>query len=77
MSENPHATLDVIGEESPTPVIRTKDALDTLSAGQILKVLTSKQSAIDNIQTLSANNPFTILSEEKVDDHFVVLIQKN
>lgn len=71
-----HAVLDVLGEESPIPVIRTKEKLDEMKAGEILKVITSKQSAVDNIQTLVANNPFTILSQTKEQDNFVLLIQK-
>lgn len=77
MSESFHQELDVLGEESPTPVIRTKEVLDSLDSGEVLKVLTSKQSAVDNIQTLTANNPFTIIKQEKVDDQLIVYIQKD
>lgn len=77
MSEGFQKELDVLGEESPVPVIKTKDALDTLASGEILKVLTSKQSAVDNIQTLTANNPYTIIKQEKVDEQLVVYIKKD
>lgn len=77
MSESFQKELDVLGEESPTPVIRTKEVLDTMASGEVLKVLTSKQSAVDNIQTLTNSNPFTIIKQEKIDDQLVVYIQKD
>ena len=76
MSENHHAILEVLGEESPIPVIRTKESLDELKAGEILKVITDKQSAVDNIQTLVSNNPFSLLKQDKEDGNFVLHIQK-
>jgi len=76
MSDMHHAVLDVIGEESPIPVIRTKEKLDELKSGEILKVLTTKQSAVDNIQTLVSNNPYTILKQDKQQNQFVLFIQK-
>jgi tRNA 2-thiouridine synthesizing protein A len=71
-----HAVLDVLGEESPIPVIRTKEKLDELNAGEILKVLTTKQSAVDNIQTLVFNNPYTLLKQDKQQNQFILFIQK-
>lgn len=76
MTQPYNALLDVLGEESPIPVIRTKEMLDTLSSGEILKVMTSKPSAIDNIKTLASNNPYVLLATEKSQDHFIVYIQK-
>lgn len=76
MSVNHHAVLEVLGEESPIPVIRTKESLDNLKAGEVLKVITDKQSAVDNIQTLVSNNPFTLVDQAKEDGNFVLLIQK-
>ncbi len=76
MSENFHKVLDVLGEESPTPVIKTKEILDTLNPGEVLKVLTSKQSAVDNIQTLISNHPYEIIKQEKIDEQLILLIKK-
>ncbi len=76
MVDKHHAILDASGEESPIPVIRTKESLDQLAAGEILKVVTDKQSAIDNIQTLVSNNPFKILKQDKEETNFVVYIEK-
>lgn len=68
--------LDVRHEDSPVPTIRTKETLDTLPLGTVLKVITSKESTVNNIRTLIANNPFTLLKELKNEEGFVFLIQK-
>lgn len=68
--------LDVRHEDSPIPTIRTKETLDTLPLGTILKAITSKESTVSNIRTLIANNPFTLLNELKNEEGFVFFIQK-
>ncbi|MDP3211965.1 MAG: SirA family protein [Methylotenera sp.] len=76
MTINFNSVLDVRHEDSPIPTIRTKEALDALPSGEILKVITSKESTINNIRTLVANNQFTLLQELKNEEGFVFLIQK-
>lgn len=68
--------LDVTSDESPVPTIRTKETLDTLTSGQVLKVVTSKESTIKNIRTLVANNPFELLDNMKKRRRICVFYQK-
>ncbi|MDD2934679.1 MAG: sulfurtransferase TusA family protein [Methylotenera sp.] len=68
--------LDVTSDESPVPTIRTKETLDTLASGEVLKVVTSKESTVRNIRTLVANNPFELLDNMKNEEGFVFLIKK-
>jgi len=76
MTINFDTVLDVRHEDSPIPTIRTKETLDTLAPGNILKVITSKESSVRNIRTLVANNPFTLLHELKSAEDFIFFIQK-
>jgi len=76
MTINFDTVLDVRHEDSPIPTIRTKETLDTLAPGNILKVITSKESSVRNIRTLVANNPFTLLQELKNAENFIFFIQK-
>jgi TusA-related sulfurtransferase len=76
MTINFNSVLDVRHEDSPIPTIRTKEALDALPRGDILNVITSKETTISNIRTLVANNQFTLLQELKNEEGFVFLIQK-
>jgi len=76
MTINFDTVLDVRHEDSPIPTIRTKEILDALPNGQVLKVITNKESSVRNIRTLVANNPFTLLHELKNAEDFLFFIQK-
>lgn len=76
MTINHDAVLDVRHEDSPIPTIKTKEVLDSLSAGDVLKVITSKESTVKNIRTLVANNSYTLLKESKNEEGFIFLIEK-
>ncbi len=76
MTMNFDTVLDVRHEDSPIPTIRTKEALDALQLGNVLKVITSKESSVRNIRTLVANNPFTLLQELKTAEDYIFFIQK-
>ncbi len=68
--------LDATQEDCPIPTIQTKNTLDTMLAGQILKVITSKVGTIKNIRTFVASNPYELLSESTTEEGFVFLIKK-
>lgn len=68
--------LDVSHEDSPVPTIRTKETLDTMVSGGILRVITSKESTVSNLRMLVANNPYELLTIVKSTDRFVFLIKK-
>ncbi|ACT48799.1 sulfurtransferase TusA family protein [Methylotenera mobilis] len=76
MTINFDSVLDVRHEDSPIPTIRTKEALDTLAPGSVLKVITSQESTVKNIRTLVTNNPFTLVQEQKTAEEFIFFIQK-
>ena len=68
--------LDATQEGCPLPTILTKNTLDTMLVGQILKLITSKEGTISNIRTFTANNPCELLSESTTEEGFVFLIKK-
>ena len=70
------AILDATLDESPVPTIRTKEALDKLNTGDILKVITSKESTVQNIRTLVKYNSFELLNHVKNEEGFVFYIKK-
>lgn len=76
MSQHYDVLLDVRHEDSPIPTIRAKEVLDGLASGDILKVITSKESTVKNIRTLIANNPFDLVEHNKDHEGFVFLIKK-
>jgi len=68
--------VDATENDCPMPTIQSKNTLDNMSSGQILKLITSKEGSIRNIRTLVANNPYELLSESKSQDGYIFLIRK-
>ena len=76
MTEIYDILLDATEHDCPMPTIHAKETLDTMSAGQVLKLLASREGTIKNIRTLVANNDYELLMESKMDEVFVFLIRK-
>lgn len=76
MSPHYDIVLDVRHEDSPIPTIRAKEVLDSMKQGQIIKVITSKESTVKNIRTLVTNNPFHLVDHGKTQEGFVFYIEK-
>lgn len=68
--------LDVRHEDSPIPTIRTKETLDTMASGSILKVVTGIESTVKNIRTLVANNPYELVSYSSASNLYTFIIKK-
>jgi len=68
--------LDVRHEDSPIPTIRTKETLDTMASGNILKVVTGIESTVKNIRTLVANNPYELVSYSSASNLYTFIIKK-
>ena len=76
MQNEYHVVLDASAYDCPLPTIQTKDALDNMTSGQILKLITSKEGTVRNIRTFVANNPCELLSEASTTEGFVFMIKK-
>ncbi len=74
---NYQAQLNLGDVDSPIPMIRTKETLDLLSANDVLKVTVVRDSAVQNIKTLIANNTFELVQEGKEDGQYVLWIKKH
>lgn len=68
--------VDATEEDCPMPTVHAKNALDTMTAGQILKLLSSKEGSVRNIRTLVAYNPYELMGESKVNETFIFFIKK-
>lgn len=58
-------TIDNCGLACPQPVINTKKALDSLSAGQSLISMVDNAAAKENVTRFAVNNGYTVSVEEK------------
>lgn len=57
--------LDATPDDCPAPVIKTKEALDKMNSGEVLKIITSKEGAIRNIRTFVKSNHYELLRQIK------------
>lgn len=76
MHNNIDIELDLTGLDSPLPMLKTKELLDSLSSGQVVLVKTTAAGSEQNIRNLINNHPVTLLSLYKQDGIFNFLIEK-
>lgn len=75
-SQTPTETLDVLGRVCPYPLVLTKKAMEKLSSGGILKILTdAPASAEDSIPRFAEKQGYPI-EVVKLADKWEIYIQK-
>jgi len=68
--------LDCLGLYCPEPVFRTRQELDKLAVGQVLKVIADDPAAEEDIKRLVKRLGHQILQLRKERDHFQFFIKK-
>lgn len=62
-------TLDVKGASCPMPVVKTKQAVDDLSAGDILEVVATDSGSMSDIEGwASGTDGVTLVDQEERDE---------
>ena len=72
----PDVKKDFRGVMCPMNFVKTKIALTPMQSGQILEILLDDGAPIENVPGSVKNEGHTILSTEKVENHWKVLIRK-
>ena len=72
---HPHAELDLRGVICPYNFVKTKLKLETMEQGQILSVMLDAGDPIRNVPQSVSNEGHTVLSQEPVDEAFLVFIR--
>lgn len=68
--------LDATQDDCPIPTIKTKELLDEMASGAVLKVVTSKEGTIRNIRTFVNNNHYELVREIRAEEGFQFYIRK-
>jgi tRNA 2-thiouridine synthesizing protein A len=76
LPEVPVSELDLRGVICPYNFVKTKLTLETLKQGQVLSVLLDDGDPIRNVPRSVENEGHTILSQERVDQAYRVLIRR-
>ena len=61
-------TEDLHGLRCPMPILRTKKALAQMSAGQILKVITTDPAAVDDLAVFTKQTGHRLLAQAVQSD---------
>lgn len=74
--EKVDAELDCSGLLCPLPVYQGSLALDQLSPGQVLRLITTDPGALEDIPALARQTGNTLLAVERHEDHQLFWIEK-
>lgn len=69
--------LDVRGEACPYPLIRTKQQVDKLQKGQVLKVLANDPVAPQNIDAWAKKSGNELLEVEVFKGNYSIFVRKS
>ena len=68
--------LDLSGLTCPMPLLKTKQALNKVGAGTILKVLATDPASERDFKVFSEQSGIRLLSNEKIDGIYIYRLQK-
>ncbi|UJS26067.1 sulfurtransferase TusA family protein [Thiothrix winogradskyi] len=70
-------TLDARGLNCPLPILRTKKALNTLSAGDTLEVRASDPGSVKDMQAFCQQTGNELVSANDANGEYAFLIRKS
>jgi TusA-related sulfurtransferase len=68
--------LDVSGLRCPMPLLKTKQALSSMSSGQVVKVVCTDAGSWRDIPAFVELTSHALLSLKHSDEQFIFMIQK-
>jgi TusA-related sulfurtransferase len=68
--------LDCLGEACPVPLIKAQKELETMSAGDVLRVNVDHTCAIKNIPSWARSRDYQVEIEETGEGEWDIVIQK-
>ena len=68
--------LDAKGLSCPLPILKTKKALNELTSGQVLKVVSTDPGSVKDMQAFSSQTGHALLSSTEENKAFVFHLKK-
>lgn len=68
--------LDARGLNCPLPIIKTKKALNDLTSGQVLKVLSTDAGSVKDMQAFATQTGNELLGSETLGSEYVFFLKK-
>jgi tRNA 2-thiouridine synthesizing protein A len=72
----PTRTVDASGLACPMPIVRTRQAIDELTTGDVLQVISTDRGSVTDIPSWTETLGHTLLDARQEDGKFVYLIKK-
>jgi len=69
-------TLDASGMACPMPVVRTRQAIQELEAGQVLEVISTDRGSLQDIPAWASATGNRLVEQHDGGDRFTFLIEK-
>ncbi len=76
MAENFDQELDCSDLSCPMPILKTKKAMDTLSSGQVLKMIATDPGSLPDIEAWTSKTGNQLLSHIEEGKKFIFFIKK-
>ena len=76
MSNTLH-TLDARGLNCPLPILRTKKAMATMPAGDVLEITATDPGSVKDLESFCSQTGHELVASETAGDHFLFRIRKN
>ena len=76
MSEKEYTELDTKGLMCPMPLLKAKRALNTMEAGQHLRVLATDQGSVRDFRVFAEQSGHALLSSEEREGIYIYLLEK-
>ena len=69
-------TLDASGLACPMPVVRTRQAMDELSSGDVLEVISTDRGSLRDLPAWAEATGNRLIEKREEGDRFIFLIEK-
>jgi len=74
---NPSFEIDISDVIKPTSVIAVVQSINTLTSGQVLKVITCNQNTVMAVLSFCKNSGNTLLQKKNSNNEITLFIEKN
>ncbi|MFT4798144.1 MAG: tRNA 2-thiouridine synthesizing protein A [Candidatus Azotimanducaceae bacterium] len=71
-----HANLDTCGLNCPLPLLKAKQALNKLSSGEVLQVVSTDPGSVRDFQVFSDQSGHALLSSREDDGKYYYELKK-
>jgi tRNA 2-thiouridine synthesizing protein A len=68
--------LDARGLNCPLPILKTKKSLDTMAAGDVLKVVSTDSGSVKDMQAFAKQTGNELLGSEESGKDYVFFLRK-